>query len=116
MNTPPITVHRRGEDYDQQLSVSFYWDHNGMLCITQDQKMSAYRTGEDSVPALVFYAEQLPALMAAIKEAAGIGAEFVDEGIQHNRRVFAELRALADEPLPSVTPERPAKKKEGAAP
>lgn len=116
MTTPQITVHRRGKDYDQPLSVSFVWDHNGMLYITQDQKMSAHRTGEDSAPALVFYAEQLPTLMAAIKEAAGIGAEFVDEGIQHNRRVLAELRALADEPPLPVTPEKPAKKKGGAAP
>ena len=49
--------------------------------------------------------------MADLKEAASMGAQHVAEGIQHNQRVLADLRALTDEPSPLVTPEKPAKKK-----
>ncbi|MFZ4594893.1 MAG: hypothetical protein ACOYOF_11590 [Verrucomicrobiaceae bacterium] len=110
-DTPPIIVHRRGEDHAEALLFGCFWDHNGMLQIRQNQKHSKYRIGSDEEPALVLYAEQLPALMADLKEAASMGAQHVAEGIQHNQRVLADLRALTDEPSPLVTPEKPAKKK-----
>lgn len=107
-------VCKRG--FDLPMKFECGWDNNGMLFLEQDQCATGYRTGDDKKPRLVFHAEEVPALMAAIKAAAAEGVQEIAGDIRHHQAVLAELRALADEPLPPVTPERPAKKKGGAAP
>lgn len=108
------TVLRRG--IDTPMTFECPWGWNGLLLLKQNQIEDDYRMGEDKEPTLAFHAEQLPALMAAIKAAAAEGVQEIAGDIRHHQAVLAELRALADEPLSPATPEKPAKKKGGAAP
>ena len=109
MSTTTQTVLRRGTDTPMKFDCG--WGGDGLLFLSQDQSKLVDLYGGHKQPTLVLYAEQLPALMAAIKAAAAEGVQEIAGEIRHHQAVLAELRALADEPLPLVTPEKPAKKK-----
>jgi|GEM_PF-6653371 len=95
---------------DESMGWEVFWNAQGMLVLKQNQAGSDLRM-QDKEPHLFFEAEELPTLLAELRQAAADGAEMIRSNMMNQNKLIARLETEAAETSTLPVDSKPEKKK-----